>query len=225
MCRLATISLLNYPGKVAATLFFPGCNLRCGFCHNPSLLFSPPRPFLEYRQYIEKKQRYISGVCFTGGEPLLSFKKVQRLLRFSKSLNLYTKLDTNGFFPEELKALLDEQLLNYIAMDIKAPKSCYRRLTPKLQEINNIEKSIQLIQNCGLDYEFRTTVIPAFFSEKEARNISKWIAGSKKYVLQAFSNTSPTLDPSFTQFDTPSVDYLKQLQAIFKTTIEQVELR
>lgn len=181
-------TLVDYPGKVAATLFTVGCDFRCPFCHNPELV-DPDRltPALDEGEVLDRLRErvgFIDGVVISGGEPTIQTSLPEFVERV-KRLGLYVKLDTNGSRPEVLRALLATQCVDYIAMDVKAPLDCYDRLIGTASDVGAIKESIALIVNCAPDYEFRTTVAPTLGRDDVLR-IAEWLAGAVRYTLQAF---------------------------------------
>tara|TARA_B100001964_G_scaffold59478_1_gene67546 strand:- start:923 stop:1612 length:690 start_codon:yes stop_codon:yes gene_type:complete len=227
--NLTQISLINYPGKVAATLFFPGCNFRCGYCHNPDLVnnkkISEQDYFSLYYSYVKRKKPYISGVCITGGEPLLNYSLVFKLAKRFKEMGLSVKLDTNGYFPNYIEKLLTFKLVDYIAMDIKSSQKNYSKITGRKIDISKINKSIKIIKKSRINYEFRSTVIPRLYSNDDAHIISKWLKGSHKYVLQSFSNKAPTVASEFQKLDPYPLKEMEKLKAIMDPYFQIVELR
>lgn len=187
---LQKLTLLDYPEHTACTLFVPGCNFRCPFCHNSELLGGDVE-FYDEREifaFLQKRKGVLEGVCVTGGEPTL-YTDLDRFIRAIKELGYAVKLDTNGFLPDRLKALIDEGLLDYIAMDIKNSPERYAEtagLPIDRFDITPIEKSIDIIMNSGVDYEFRTTVAAELFDENSIAGAARMIIGAKKYFLQAF---------------------------------------
>lgn len=184
------LTLLDYPEHMACTLFVSGCNFKCPFCHNSELLrgdveFYDEREIFEF---LKKRSGVLEGVCVTGGEPTV-YTDLDRLLREIKSLGFLVKLDTNGYLPDRLRALIDDGLLDYIAMDIKNSPERYAEsvgLDPMRFDIEPIRESISLIMGSGLDYEFRTTVATELFDESSIAGAARMIVGAKKYFLQAF---------------------------------------
>ena len=226
MCALAQISLINYPGKVSATLFFSGCNFRCGYCHNPGLVSNSNQVDRnEYLSFIKKKRAYISGVCITGGEPLLSYDSVLFLAKSCKEMKLSVKLDTNGYFPKYLEKLLSLSLLDYVAMDIKSSQKGYSKVAGVSVDILKIKQSVSIIQRSGVDYEFRSTVVPTLYDDKEALAIGKWLNGSKKYVLQSFSNKQTTLNSAFRKITPYSPEKMAHFKLLLKPYFQEIELR
>lgn len=185
------VTLLDYPGKVACTIFMGGCNFKCPYCHNSDLVFMP-EDFLLYSSkevfdYLKKRKNILDGVCISGGEPLLQAKTIDFIKKI-KSMGYLVKLDTNGFFPDRLIYLIENKLIDYVAIDIKNSKAKYGETVGLTSNFNtkNIEQSVEYLMNCGIDYEFRTTVVDEYFDAKSFVEIGKWIKGAKKYYLQYF---------------------------------------
>ncbi len=186
------LTMLDFPGKTACTVFTGGCNLRCPFCHNVALVLSPeeePFPEEEIFGYLEKRRGLLDGVAVTGGEPLLQ-KDLADFLRRVKAMGFLTKLDTNGFFPDALEALLDGRLVDYVAMDVKNSPEKYAA-TCGLQRVDlaKIEKSLTLLRSSGVEYELRTTVAGGLHTVEDIEAICKWIKGAERYYLQAFKDS------------------------------------
>lgn len=190
---LQKLTLLDYPGHTACTVFTGGCNLRCPFCHNAPLVLDPEgnAPFTEEEIFalLEKRKGILDGVAVTGGEPLLH-KDIGVFLQKVKDKGFAVKLDTNGFFPDRLEALLRAGLVDYAAMDIKNRPKKYA-LTCGLEKVDlgKIEKSIHLLMDGGIEYEFRTTVVKEFHEIEDIEAAAKWIGGAKRYYLQAFKDS------------------------------------
>ncbi|MCQ2441218.1 MAG: anaerobic ribonucleoside-triphosphate reductase activating protein [Clostridia bacterium] len=191
------MTLLDYPQRVACTVFTGGCNFRCPFCHNASLVtdinlksaFSED----EILDFLKKRQGVLDGVCITGGEPLLQPDIKQFIIKI-KSLGYKVKLDTNGSFPEKLKELIDEKLIDYVAMDIKNAKEKYPITAGITKDIMpSIEKSVKILLENRVEYEFRTTVTAQHHTVEDIENIAKWINGAKKYFLQGFVDSGEIL--------------------------------
>jgi len=196
---LQKTTLVDYPGKVAATVFTRGCSFRCPFCHNPELVipekFLPEMPMAELREFFVKRQGKLEGVCITGGEPLL-FSDTKDFLAELKNLGYAVKLDSNGSFPDRLEEIISLGLADYIAMDIKAPLAQYAKVSkfkahppaggsnPKIEEL--ISRSIGLIMDSGIDYEFRTTICKPLHSVESFRGMGELIKGAKRYYIQNF---------------------------------------
>jgi len=188
------MTLLDYPGRVAATVFTAGCNYRCPFCHNPELvlpeLVAKAGVALEEDFFDELAERhgFLDAIVISGGEPTLQPDLLTVLERI-KQLGYLIKLDTNGSHPEIIRSALARRLLDYIAMDIKAPIDKYEQVVGTVVDTECIQQSISLIQQSGTDYEFRTTVAPGL-SEEDLFRIADWLSGSKAYWLQTFQASS-----------------------------------
>ena len=184
------LTLLDYPEHTACTLFVPGCNFRCPYCHNSELL-SCDVEFYDEREifaFLKKRAGVLEGVCVTGGEPTI-YTDLDRFLRAVKALGYKIKLDTNGYLPERLAPLLSENLVDYIAMDIKNSPERYAEtagLYAQKFDISKIERSIELIMRSGVEYEFRTTVVTELFDDDSISGAAQMIRGAHKYFLQAF---------------------------------------
>ena len=186
---LQKMTLLDYPGKIACTVFLPGCNLRCPFCHNASLVLperiSAPMTQDELLKFLKKRQGCLDGVCVTGGEPTLH-KELPQLLASIRQLGFSVKLDTNGTRPEVLNALLDAGLIDYVAMDIKNSPAQYTRTCGGIDVLPQVNESIRILMSSGVDYEFRTTVLHPYHTPDDLAAIGQWIRGAKQYFIQAF---------------------------------------
>lgn len=183
-------SLVDWDGMVCCVLFLPGCNFRCPFCYNHLLVKHPEQlesvPWDRVERYLEQKRDWIDGVVITGGEPTIH-QELRKLLGEIQNLKFQIKLDTNGYRPDVLAALFQEKLVNYVAMDIKAPLDVsYSRAAGVKVDIALIARSIELIMNSGLPYEFRTTVVPGFHTVASMESIGQAIQGAKKWALQQF---------------------------------------
>ena len=196
------VTLVDWEGKIASIIFISGCNLRCGFCHSKALVLKENSPctvpLSEIIQYLDKKQGWIDGVVITGGEPTLYCENLLALLYDIKGIGSAVKLDTNGTRPEVLKSAIDKGLVDYIAMDIKAPleQQAYSSIAGTEVNIEEIKASIGIIISSGIDYEFRTTAVPGAVSLKGIEKISEYIKPAKRYRIQQFQ-AKDTLNPSF----------------------------
>lgn len=220
------LSLVDYEGKVAATLFTGGCNFRCPFCHNSSLVETPDEieyiPFSEIMAYLQKRKGILDAVCITGGEPTL-LPSLKEKIKEIKKLGYFVKLDSNGTNPKLLKELIDEKLIDYVAMDIKNSKDKYSK-TIGLKNIglSNIEKSVELIKSSGIDYEFRTTIIKGFHEKEDFEKIGKWLQGSKRYFLQHFVDKGNCIKSNLEEI---KEDEANSFKAILEKYILEVNLR
>ncbi len=188
---LQKMTLLDFPGRVACTVFLGGCDMRCPFCHNAELIDGSAEAIMDETEllaFLEKRKGLLDGVAFTGGEPTLR-KDLPDLFRRIKAMGYPIKLDTNGLHPDRLKALLDEGLVDYVAMDIKNCPEKYA-VTAGLEtvDLDKIQQSIDLLKNGTVDYEFRTTVVDELHEAEDFAKIGAWIAGARAYYLQAFTD-------------------------------------
>ncbi len=222
-------TLLDYPGKIAAVVFLGGCNFRCPFCQNPALVLHPElEPSIPEEGVLERlaqpqMKKWVDGVCVSGGEPCVQ-KGLPEFLRKLKALGYLVKLDTNGSNPEMLSALFKEKLVDYVAMDVKAPLEKYDAACGVKVDGKAVAKSVGLIRKSGVDYEFRATVVPGLFSREDAIGIGKWLEGSKKFFLQQF-RSAVTLDPSFEGREHFHAKELKELAEAMKPFFQEVGIR
>ena len=222
---LQKTTLLDFPGKLACTIFTAGCNFRCPFCHNSSLVVRPGEvdeiPVESFLSYISKRKDLLDGVAITGGEPLLN-PDIDELMRKIRAKGLLIKLDTNGAYPDRLEALLDEGLVDYVAMDIKNSKAKYA-LTAGLDgsfDISLIERSIDIIMKKAPDYEFRTTVVRELHSPEDLAAISEWITDAKNYFLQKYVDSGDILSEGFSAYsDGEMLDILELVRKKMPQTI------
>ncbi len=209
-------SFVDYPGKIAATVFTGGCNFSCPFCHNGELVKSPRNlpavPQKEIFDFLDKRKGLIEGLVITGGEPSLWPGLADFIIKV-KEKGFLVKLDTNGYEPLVLKKLLEENLLDYIAMDIKNSPDKYAQTAGlKHLDISRIIQSIDIIRNSGLDYEFRTTIMKEHHEEKDLIKIADWLQGSRKYVLQNYNPKEGQIeDKIFTPFSLQELEMFKEI--------------
>lgn len=219
-------TLLDYPGKVACTVFTGGCNFFCPFCHNGELIALPAEerglPREELAAFLKKRKGIPDGVCISGGEPLIH-QELPDLLREIKDLGYLVKLDTNGSFPDRLRKLAGEGLLDYVAMDIKNSKRKYA-LTTGLEafSIEPVEESVRFLMEGKLPFEFRTTVVRQLHTKEDMLEIGDWIRGKEPYFLQAFERSSNVPDSGLTAYDK---EEMQELADILKGKLPNVELR
>lgn len=192
---LQKVTLLDYPGKVACTVFLTGCNLRCPYCHNPELVLPQNNGKTvsenELFEFLFSRKGKLDGVCITGGEPTL-YPNLTNLVRRIREMGFLVKLDSNGTVPEMLEHLLREKLLDYVAMDIKNAPSRYAE-TCGADVIEYIKKSAALLKTGNIDYEFRTTVCHPFHSPKCMEEIGQWLRNAKRYYIQPFVDSGNLL--------------------------------
>lgn len=219
-------SLIDYPGKISAIIFTQGCNFRCPYCHNPELITSGGKEQIaieEIISFLKKRQGKLDGVVITGGEPTLH-KELPELIKQIKDLGFSVKLDTNGTNPQMLKKLIDDKLIDYVAMDIKAPIEKYSKITRVQVNTQNILKSIEILKTSNIDYEFRTTVVKSQLLLQDFEKIGQMIQGAPKYYLQRFVPTK-TLEDSFMSQTTYSDEEFEPIIEDLRQYIKTVELR
>lgn len=202
ICGIMKTTLLDYPGKVACTVFLPGCNMRCPFCHNPRVVFGKDELIdtNELFSFLKKRQGILDGVCITGGEPTLYGDSLTALIKEIKKLGFLVKLDTNGTSPEMIERLTSESLVDYIAMDIKSDltNEAYEKACGANIDVEIIKKSVNIIASSGIDHEFRTTVVRELHSENDLLNAAKFLSGKGRYFLQSFVDSGDLMDSSRT---------------------------
>ncbi|MBO7178914.1 MAG: anaerobic ribonucleoside-triphosphate reductase activating protein [Clostridia bacterium] len=191
------LTLLDYPGKTACTVFTGGCNFRCPFCHNAGLVTKmDPEiiPESEVFEHLKKRQGILDGIAITGGEPLLQ-GDIEEFLKKAREYDYAIKLDTNGSFPEKLKSIIEKGLCDYVAMDIKNSKEKYPETVGiSTFDISPIEESVEILKQGNVPFEFRTTVTKNFHTIIDIENIGKWIAGTENYYLQNFVDSGNLID-------------------------------
>lgn len=221
---LQKVTLLDFPGKVACTVFLTGCNLRCPYCHNPDLVLTKDNgKYISEKEFFEfllSRKGKLDGVCITGGEPTL-YPNLTNLIRRIREMGFLVKLDSNGTVPEILEHLLRERLLDYVAMDIKNAPSRYAE-TCGADVIEQVKKSAALLKNSDIDYEFRTTVCLPFHSPKCMEEIGRWLRGAKRYYIQPFVDSDNLLGSRISAMEKPELEAL--LSAV-KPFIPAAELR
>lgn len=195
---LQKLTLLDYPGHIACTVFTAGCNFRCPFCHNSSLVlpeeFSPAMEIHELLSFLQKRRGILDGVAITGGEPLLH-ADMPELMREIKALGFLVKLDTNGSFPDRLKAVIDEGLVDRVAMDVKNSPALYAQTAGIANlDLDAITRSRDLLMQGRVEYEFRTTVVKPLHTAESLRETAKWIEGAKEYYLQQYRDPGCVLN-------------------------------
>ena len=217
---LQKVTLVDYPGKVACTLFLSGCNFRCPFCYSKELVLEPEikkHPYLSeeyFFSFLQERKGLLDGVVLCGGEPTINLD-LPDLCQKIRAMGFAIKLDTNGSNPELIQRLIAEQLVGYFAMDIKAPldQEKYNQANGVEVSLQKIKQSIDLIKNSGLDYEFRSTIVPGIHSLGDIVQMAKDIAPAEKYFLQQFHGEKSTLDSKFFNqrpFDEQDLEAIKK---------------
>ena len=223
---LQKLTLLDYPGKMACTIFAGGCNFKCPFCHNSDLVFLPEN-MVEIDQedilaFLNKRRNVLEGVCITGGEPLLQNGLIE-FLREIKSMGYFIKMDTNGSFFNKLKELVDEGLIDYVAMDIKnSPKKYNKTIGLEGYRLDSIKATVQYLLEGHIDYEFRTTVVKEFHTENDIRLIGEWVKGAKRYYLQNFEDNENVIQSGL---HSCSLETLTHYKNILKEYVTECDLR
>ena len=225
ICGFNKTTLLDYPGRVACTIFLGGCNFRCPFCQNGALVVEadtqPGYSQDEILAFLKRRKGILEGVCVSGGEPTLS-AGLPDFLHEIKNLGYDVKLDTNGSRPSVVKKLAADGLIDKVAMEIKACPSNYHVLTGVNVDLDAIRETAEWLLNGDLDYEFRTTVVRELHSEKDFQEISQWLSGAKSYYLQAYRDSDGVLMPGFSAC---SEEEMKNYRDILLETIPVVEIR
>ena len=220
------LSLLDYPDKTCCTIFTVGCNYRCPFCHNASIICnSVPENGISHEEVIEflkRRKGLLDGVCITGGEPLLQ-DQLESFIREIKSLDFLVKLDTNGSLPRKLKQLIETGLVDYVAMDIKnSPDSYGQTIGINNYNLDLIKKSVDLLLSNIVPYEFRTTAVRQLHTSKDMLAIAQWIKGAEHYYLQNFVDSGDVLESGLSGF---SREEMQDFQELIRPIIPSVELR
>ena len=222
---LQKMTLLDFPGRVACTVFLGGCDLRCPFCHNAELIDGTAKPVMDEEEllaFLEKRRGLLDGVAFTGGEPTLR-TDLPDLLRRIRAMGYPIKLDTNGMHPDRLNAMLDEGLLDYVAMDVKAgPQNYAHTCGLETIDLKPVNESISLLLNGRIDYEFRTTVVDELHTIDDFTAIAQWIAGAKAYYLQAFTDRDTVV---YENFHAPTRECMETYAAAVRKTVPNTALR
>lgn len=221
-------SLLDYPGKISAIIFTHGCNLKCPYCHNPELViegFEQSGSFSEEEilNFLESRKGKLDALVITGGEPLVQ-SDLLPFIRKVKEMGFLIKLDSNGTFPDRLKDFIDTGLIDYVAMDVKYPKVGYVKNSMIPGVAKKIERSIKIIMDSGLDYEFRTTYVKPLHSLESAEGIGKMIKGAKNYYIQNF-RPGKTIDPTLTKKNSFTTKELEQIKKTIGKYVENVQIR
>ena len=225
---LQKLTLIDYPGRLAATVFLSGCNFRCPWCYSKELVLpeeikkQPKIPEKELFDFLKQRKEMLEGVVLCGGEPTLN-KDLPQFCKKIKNMGYALKIDTNGSNPNMLKHLIDKNLIDYIAMDIKAPREKYDKLVGKKINVKNIEKSVSLLKQGKIDYEFRTTLNP-MLKKEDVLKISHWLSGGKRYYLQNF-RPEKTIVSKFEKMKPYSDKELLDIQKAISPFFEVCEIR
>ena len=224
------LTLIDYPGKLAITVFTVGCNFRCPFCHNPELVISSQFTVhdddemeKDFFDFLKKRRGVLEGVCITGGEPTIQ-PDIINFIEKIKKLGYFVKLDTNGARPDVLKKIIDKKIVDFISMDIKSSWENYDKLAGVKTDMDRIDLSVDLIRNSQRDYEFRTTVVPGMHTEKDFEKIAGWLKGAKKYCLQEYRDVK-ILDPKLKKITQGKSLDLEKIKKKIEKSFGEVEVR
>ena len=218
------LTLLDFPGKVACTVFTGGCNLRCPFCHNASLVLTPREGDNleeEVLSYLARRQGILEGVCITGGEPLLQ-PTLSDFIDKVKKMGFSVKLDTNGSDPDALAALLSRGNIDYIAMDIKSSPAGYEKAIGVKLPFDRFARSVEIIRESGIPYEFRTTAVKGIHTEEDFAQIGSWLKAGEKYFLQGFVDSGNLIGAGVGAFSSEEMNHFLE---IVRKTIPGAEIR
>ena len=217
------LSLVDFDGHISATIFLSGCNFACPFCHNSGLVKNsePEISENEILNYLIKRKNMLDAVCISGGEPTL-YKDLPTFIEKIKKLGYLVKLDTNGTNPNMIKELYQNRLIDYIAMDIKGSPEKYNLITASNVDFGIIKESIEYIMSCGIDYEFRTTLVEGFHEKSDMEAIGKLIKHARKYYLQRFEDNGSCIQNNLSPI---KKDEALEFQSILSKNISNVKLR
>lgn len=222
------LTLIDFPGKIATTVFTVGCSFRCPFCHNPELVLpqqfpAPNEMEKEFFEHLEKRKGKLEGVCITGGEPTIQ-PDIIKFIKKIKDMGYAVKLDSNGTQPAVLEKIIKKKLVDYIAMDIKSSRKNYSMAVGLPVNIEAIKKSVKMIMESGVPYEFRTTVVPGIHTEKDFVDIGEWIFGAKAYYLQEYREFK-TLDPMLKKKTSGKMLDLEKISKSMENTVDKIIIR
>jgi len=216
----------DFPGHISSTVFLGGCTFRCPYCHNADLVLRPETiqtmPVDFFLSHLDSRKGWLEAVCLTGGEPLLH-EDVEDLIRVVRERGLLVKLDTNGSFPARLEGFFADGLLDWVAMDIKAPLERYREVTRSNVDVEKIVRSADIIRTSGVKHTLRTTVVPGLVGKEDIIKIGQWLEGAANYVIQPFVPQT-TLDPAFLEIKPFSRSELDEIVAAAKPYFGNVRL-
>jgi len=223
---LEKFSSRDFPGHISSTVFLGGCTFRCPFCHNADLVLRPESfpvlPMDLFMSYLDSRKGWLEGVCVTGGEPLLS-DDLEDLVRIVRERGLLVKIDTNGSLPGRLEKLVAEGLVDWIAMDIKAPLERYSEVAGVAVRVEDIARSAEIVRGSGLKYMFRTTVVPGLLGREDIRKIGVWLEGAEVYQLQQFV-PHDTINPAWLNVKPYPREEFVMLQEIARPFFKEVRV-
>ncbi len=217
---------LDFPGFISSTIFLGGCNFRCPYCHNADLVLKPltlpTMPMDYFISYLDARKGWLEAICVSGGEPLLE-EELEVLLHVIKDRNLKVKIDTNGSFPLRLEELLKAKLVDYVAMDIKAPLRRYKQVTRSDVVEADIGRSIKVIRNSAVPHMFRTTVVPGLVGEEDLLEIAAMLKGARVFQVQQYSPRH-TIDRNYLQIEPYSREEIEGMAEILKPYFSEVRI-
>jgi len=219
-------SLLDYPDEISAIIWTVGCDFRCPFCYNKDIVLGKAGlvPEEEVLVFLQKRKGLLGALVISGGEPLMQ-EDIADFIKKIKDIDYLVKIDTNGMHPEKLKDLIDQKLIDYVAMDIKAPKNKYDKLTDIKTDIKKVEKSVEIIKNSTVGYEFKTTFTPELLTKEDIVEIAKWLEGSKRFYLQQFKNDVPLLSYKLENVSPYPKEYLTETLEAIKPFFKNCDVR
>lgn len=226
---LQKLTLIDYPGRISAVVFLSGCNFRCPFCYSSELVLpekikkQPKISEKYFFDFLKERKGLLEGVVLCGGEPTLN-KDLPSFAKKIKEFGYFVKLDTNGSNPKMLKEMIEKNLIDYVAMDIKGPKGKYGEFNGNKADIKKIQKSIDILKQNIVDYEFRSTIVPTLHKREDVIEMAKWISGAKRYYLQSFL-PEKTIDPSLVNVKPFSRELLLGVQEVISPFFEVCQVR
>ena len=231
---LQKLTLIDFPGRLAATVFLTGCDFRCPFCYSAELVLpekiknQPKISQKEFFEFLKGRKGLLEGVVICGGEPTLN-KNLPVFVKKIKKFGYLVKIDTNGSNPKTLKDLINKKLIDYVAMDIKAPKEKYGKVVGMMdcwndRMLRNIEKSVNVLKESGIDFEFRTTVVPGLHKKEDILKIAHWIKPAPRYFLQNF-RAEKTINPEFEKIKPYPPEYLLEIQKAIAPFFDVCQVR
>jgi len=226
---LQKTTLIDFPGRIAATVFLIGCNFSCPWCYSSEIVLPekiknhPIFPEKEFFKFLKERKGLLEGIVVCGGEPT-SNKDLPVFIKKIKKMGYFVKLDTNGSNPKMLGELIKKKLINYVAMDVKLPKDRYGEIFRGNIKVEDIEKSIKILNNSNIDFEFRTTIVPTIHQKKDILEIVRWISPAKKYFLQNF-RAEKTINPAFIEIRPYSQEWLLDIQKTIAPFFEICQVR
>lgn len=226
---LQKTTLIDFPGRIAATVFLVGCNFSCPWCYSSEIVLPEKikdHPLIsekEFFKFLKERKGLLEGVVVCGGEPTV-YKDLPSFIRKIKKMGYFVKLDTNGSNPKMLEGLIKKNLIDYVAMDVKLPKGRYKEVFGGKTGAEDIERSIKILNGSKIDFEFRTTIVPTIHQKEDILEIVRWISPAKKYFLQNF-RAEKTIDPAFIEIKPYSQEWLLEVQKIIAPFFEICQIR